>query len=258
MDYQTKLKHRTDESRRKNSRSKKGMFTGLLIITLGVLWMLSRMDVNMPYWLWSWQSIVILIGVFIGLSDNFRKPSSWILIGIGLFFLIDDIFYFPFNIWHFFWPVVVIIIGLIILIRPGKAFIFKKDGDKLFGSKHHFSDEEGFHPGDKLDIVAVFNGLKKIVTSRNFLGGEVVTVFGGSEINLMQADFTQPIKIEAVVIFGGLKLIVPRNWEVRTDVVTILAGTDDKRVSSIEVIPEDKILQISGVVIFGGIDIVSY
>lgn len=245
-------------SEEKSGRSKKAVFTGILIITLGVLWLLRRMDLHIPYWILSWEMIMIIVGVFIGLSDNFRKPSSWILIGLGGFFLLNDLFYIPFNIWQFFWPALVIIIGLIILIRPGKAFVFGKKPEDLFGSRHNFSDEDGFQKGDKLDVVAVFNGLKKIVTSKNFLGGEVVTVFGGSEINLMQADFSQPIKIEAVVIFGGLKLIVPRNWEVRTDVVTILAGTEDKRMSSIEVIPEDKIIQISGVVIFGGVDIVSY
>lgn len=237
----------------KNKRSKKGLFTGILIIAIGVLWLLREMDLNVPYWMFSWNTVLILIGVFMGIGNNFRKPASWILILIGSVFLINDIFNIPFEIREYFWPILVIIIGLIILIRPKREGKFKS-----YDFKNSFSYGNTADKANRLDLLSLFNGIKKSILSKEFLGGESVTVFGGTEINLLQADFSEPIEIEAVVVFGGLKLIIPPNWEVQSDVTSILAGVDDKRMSAIEVIHEDKILRLTGIVVFGGIDIVSY
>ena len=111
---------------------------------------------------------------------------------------------------------------------------------------------------DLIDSVSIFNGIKRTIMSKNFKGGETVTVFGGTEINLLQADFDKVAQLETTVVFGGLKLIVPKNWEVRSEVTSILAGVEDKRYSAVEVVPDEKTLVLTGAVIFGGIDIVSY
>ena len=54
-----------------------------------------------------------------------------------------------------------------------------------------------------LDSVTIFGNVKKLVYSKNFKGGDIVSIFGGSEINLTQADFSGSISIEMVQIFGG-------------------------------------------------------
>lgn len=238
----------------KTQRSRKGMFTGLLILAAGVIWLLDSMGFNAPNWLFRWPIIVIIIGVFSGLNDGFRRPITWILIGTGAAFTLSDILYIPVNLLEYFWPVMVIIIGLIILIRPKKERVIKNDLD----GNTKVEDENNFEKGNVLDGLAIFNATKKNIFSKNFRGGETVTVFGGTEINLLQADFDRPITIEAVVVFGGLKLIVPPNWDVRIEATNILAGIDDKRSSSIQVVPENKVLILTGIVVFGGIDIVSY
>ena len=110
---------------------------------------------------------------------------------------------------------------------------------------------------DMLDVVAVFGGVKKVVFSKNFRGGEVVCVFGGCEINLTQADFTGLIKLEIEAIFGGAKLIVPANWQVRSEASAILGGIDDKR-DPVASASSDKILVLQGTAICGGIEITSY
>ena len=110
---------------------------------------------------------------------------------------------------------------------------------------------------DILDVTSVFGGSKRIVLSKNFKGGEVVTVFGGSEINLTQADFVSPIKLEIVAIFGGSKLIVPANWEVRSEATAILGGVDDKRDPALSQ-NSGKLIILEGTAICGGIEIVSF
>jgi predicted membrane protein len=84
-----------------------------------------------------------------------------------------------------------------------------------------------------------------------------VNFFGGSEINLMQADIKGRVKIEVVQVFGGTKIIVPANWIVQSEMLAIFGGIEDKRPPQLNTIP-DKILIIEGTSIFGGIDIKSF
>lgn len=230
-----------------NQRNKKGLVTGLIIISIGVLWLLNRMGVHFPHWLFQWPMIMIYIGTFIGISNGFKKPVAWILIGIGGFGLLYEFFDMPFELRRYFWPMAVIAIGLIVLIRPKG----KKHGE-MYG---HNEANDG---SSKLDTVSIFNGVKRFVTSKKFAGGETVNIFGGTEINLLNADFEGEINLEAVVIFGGLKLIVPQNWDVNTNVTSIFGGVEDKRMSAIEVVADEKRINLTGTVIFGGIDVVSY
>ncbi len=240
----------------KQNRSRKGIVTGLIIIGIGVVLLLRKMDVIIPSWILSWQMILFYIGLAIGISSNFRKPASWILMGLGVIFLINDLYYIPFHIREYFWPILIIAIGLIVLIRPRKNKWRHRGADL-----HTHETETGGTATDKahrVDSVSIFNGLKKRVVSKNFKGGESVSIFGGTELNLIDADFEGTIELECVVVFGGMKLIVPPNWEVRTNVTSVLGGVEDKRISAVQVVPDDKVLVLTGTVVFGGLDIVSY
>ncbi len=243
----------------KQYRGKKSITTGILIIAGGVLLLLHKMNINIPSWIVSWQMLLIGIGLSIGISTNFRKPASWILMVIGSFFLLNEFILYPVQIRQYFWPVLIIIVGIVVLLRPKRNL----DPDKLhepFKGSDKEPYQKGFENslGDKIDSVSVFNGTKKKVISKNWQGGEAVAVFGGSEFNLHHADFDGQVNFELVTIFGGMKLIVPPGWEVRTKVTSIFGGIEDKRYSSVEVVPDNKVLILTGVVIFGGIDIVSF
>jgi len=222
----------------------KSIYVGVAVLGVGIVWFLRRMGVYLPSWVWSWEMLLITIGVAVGVDNKFRNPSSFILIGLGGLLLLDDIFYFDFSIWHYFWPLLVIIVGLVIIFQSR----FRKE---------KFSSFSG-DASDKLDSVSIFNGVKRSVNSKNFVGGEVVTIFGGTELNLMNADFEGTAQLEMTVLFGGAKLFVPKNWEVRPEVTSIFGGVDDKRHSTIEVMPDNKILYLSGTVVFGGLEIVNY
>lgn len=227
----------------------KSIYTGVAILLVGLIWLLRKMGLELPYWLLSWEMLLIAIGAIIGIDTKFKNPTSYILMAIGSVFLIDDVFGIPFRVMDYFWPLLVITVGLVIIfqsrIRAKRVAFNGGGGDSA--------------KGDKLDTISVFNGVKRSVLSKDFQGGEVVTIFGGTELNLMQADFTGHRHLEVTVLFGGAKLIIPRNWEVRPEVTTIFGGVDDKRLSAVEIITEDdKILTITGTVVFGGLDIVNY
>jgi predicted membrane protein len=204
--------------------------------------------------------LLITIGLIIGMVNRFRDIGWLIITAIGLFFLADDIY--P-GIKQLVWPAVIILIGLVIILKPSrqKKTMVMTDNSPASGAAV-MNDAPAINPAqatteDVLDLVAIFGAVKKVVFSKNFRGGEVVCVFGGSEINLTQADFTGTIKLEIVAIFGGAKLIVPANWQVRSEATAILGGIDDKR-DPVASANSDKVLVLDGTAICGGIEITSY
>ena len=114
-------------------------------------------------------------------------------------------------------------------------------------------------PEDYLDTVSVFGGVKKNIVSKNFRGGEITTIMGGAEINLIQSDIHGTVILDVTQLFGGTKIIVPQQWKISAEMVALFGGIEDRRPVMPGAIPSDeKVLVIKGTSIFGGIDIRSY
>jgi predicted membrane protein len=109
---------------------------------------------------------------------------------------------------------------------------------------------------DRLQETAVFGNIRKTMITKNFGGGEVSTVFGSAEINLMQADLQQQAKLELNAVFGSIRLIVPTHWQIKMETSAVLGGVEDKRPK--HAIYSDKILLLEGNAVFGGIQIESH
>jgi predicted membrane protein len=110
---------------------------------------------------------------------------------------------------------------------------------------------------DTIDLIAAFAGNKKIIVSKNFKGGSLVSVFGGNEINLSNADIQGTITLEVVQVFGGTKLIVPSNWLIKSEVTSVFGALEDKR-ANLNSNTEDKVLILEGTSVFASIDIRSF
>ena len=112
-----------------------------------------------------------------------------------------------------------------------------------------------------LNIDVTFGGRKEIVTSKEFRGGNVSTTFGGTEINLIQADSTtQPMVLNISVTFGGIELIVPSHWELQNEIEPTFGSVEDHRaIRTSTITTEDKkILILKGSCNFASIEIKSY
>lgn len=240
------MRHR--EFRRGVVRMEANFPAGLILLLVGGVLLAKQLGVLFPNWLISWESLVIVIGLFVGIKSRFRNFGWLILVGVGTFFMLDD--FYP-DMRNFVWPAVIIGIGLLIILQPHRP---KKN---LTIEEQPALPEAAGGKEDILDVACVFGSTKKIVLSKNFRGGEVVCVFGGAEINLTQADFANTVKVELVAIFGGAKLIVPANWEIRSETAAVFGGIDDKRDITAIANPE-KTIFLEGTVIFGGVEITSY
>jgi predicted membrane protein len=225
---------------------------GIIVVVVGTLWLAREVGVEFPYWLFSWPMFLIALGLYIGARHSFRQWGWLIPVAIGTMFLVDDLIP-EINIGEFAWPITVICIGLFMIFRPrgGSNEFFKRWENKASHTKE--SSENMF------ESVTIFGEHKQQVLSKDFKGGESVCVFGGTEINLSQADITGRVAIEIVQVFGGTKLIVPGHWKIETEeLVCILGGLNDKRQTLNSVIDQNKVLVLKGTCIFGGIDIRSF
>jgi predicted membrane protein len=254
------------------------VMAGLILLTVGVIFLLSNMGYFFPNWLFSWPMLLIVLGLFVGFKHNFRNPGGVILILIGSFFLAKRYFYIHIS-WGYIWPVIIIIIGLWMIFGRSHRYHFQSredlekdaenaasinDSTTITNLDSHFENPNSYDnisasEDDYLDSTSVFGGTKKLVLSKNFKGGEVVTIMGGAEINLSQADIQGRAILDVTQIMGGTKIVVPSNWEVKSDsMVAILGGIDDKRIIQPGGISPNKVLIIKGTSILGGIDIRSY
>ncbi|MBE0636966.1 MAG: hypothetical protein IH598_00425 [Bacteroidales bacterium] len=226
----------------------------VLIITAGVLLLINSLKV-IPYdislYIISWQMLLIGIGV-VSLLTSKERVTGLILIAIGAIFLIAKMNYFSVSVWSILWPTVLIIIG----------------ASLLFGHNAKRRDEPGWpkkgtpvgESDEFIDEVAIFGGNQKVITTKNFRGGKITNIFGGSELNFSKAELSEDDNfLEVLYIFGGSTLVVPPDWEIRMDVVSVFGGFSDKRYKNMEESTGNKKrITIKGLVIFGGGELKSY
>ena len=110
--------------------------------------------------------------------------------------------------------------------------------------------------GELTNIEIEIPDFAKKIFSKNFKGGEIVNIFGGTEIDLSQADINGEVRLELTQMFGGTKLIIPGSWKLIVKNAAILGGIEDKRPN--QPLDPNKILILTGTSMFGGIEIRSY
>lgn len=258
MEDRTEIEPRPFENNNRPER-----FSGGVVLLLAGGALLARqLGAPLPDWLFTWPMILILVGLFVGIKLRFRNPGWIIPTFIGAVFLIDQTT-IGLNLKPFIAPVIIIAIGLFFIFWPrGRSWHSYGAGRRRFNTfttadttemPASFADRSDF-----IDATAVFGGVKKIVLSKNFKGGDITNFMGGSEINLTQADFKGRVHIDTTNVFGGTKLIVPPHWDVQSDVVAVFGGVDDKRRLNGVALDPTKVVVLDGTCLFGGIEISSY
>jgi predicted membrane protein len=231
---------------KRDSDTSNRFIIGILLVIAGFILILEKttvlpapLDHFIDDIIFSWQMLLIVIGV-ITLAGSGNKTPGIVLIAVGGFFLIPELFSDYFRSFNFFWPALFIVIGVVLLINSRRL------GDRLqysTGSK-----------ADMIDYVNVFSGAERQLITENFMGGKVTSIFGGGEVDLTRSSLAPGNNIvEITCIFGGTTLIVPESWNVIIDVTPILGGFSDGRKIGSDVIRDTtRSLTVKGVVIFGG------
>jgi predicted membrane protein len=222
---------------------------GLVFLTLGAMLFADKFnffDIDWRKYILIWPNLLILIGL-ISLGKSESRVAGFILVAVGGFFLGAKLLGYPYNLKEFFWPTVFVALGLILIFQRGQSERKRKNIPNY---------SKGVTSTDYVDDVAIFGGSEQKVTSKNFKGGRISNIFGGSTFDFTDAEM-EPGKnvLDLFCLFGGSTIIVPSHWKVKIDVTSIFGGYSDKRKISTNFNSDETELVIKGVVIFGGGDI---
>lgn len=212
-----------------NSSNRKRVILGIVLIFIGALFLLDNLgyDIYLPWYLFRWPIVFIIIG-FINLFSGNSRPA-FIFFGLGVLFYLD-----VFDILSIgdFWPLILIIIGISFILRKGPTIKSDENSDEYF------------------DETAIFGGTDKKFISKNLKGGKITSLFGGSKIDLRGSRIEGEASIELFCMFGGTELLVPEDWKVNMNATAVLGGFSDER-TNISSKPIGT-LHIKGFVMFGG------
>ena len=256
---------------------------GMLILIVGVILLLQRMGIFFPSWLFSWPMLIMAIGVIVLVKHQFRNEFGFFMVIFGGVFFVKRELQYPIDISYLI-PIGLILLGLyLMVIKKDHKRGFYRGWDQSKKAKYrdpfytgnpettfqgtgsadnessgsakggHFRDS-----GDVLHSQALFCGIQKRVMSKNFYGGKISTYFGGTDIDLSQADIAETAYLDVDVAFGGVKLIVPPHWDLKIDVTNLFAGVEDKRMYPQTTADPTKVMVIRGTIIFGGLEIKSF
>jgi hypothetical protein len=247
-------------SQKHNSRR----WIGFCLLFAGGILLAQRSGIPLPVKIiFNWQIFLIIFGLIMGIQHRFRGSGWLMMMIVGVFFYIDS--YYPaIAIHQYLWPILLICVGLVFIFRPRSGCKKKHLENWDYWKEKKEKWEQQYNDSvssdnDYVDITTVLSGTRRNIVSKNFKGGEVVSILGGTELNFSQADINGRVEMELTQVLGGTKLIVPPHWDVRAEqLVSIFAGMEDRRPFGAGVVDPNKILVLKGTSVFGGIDIRSY
>lgn len=222
------------------ARSTGRLVTALLVVLVGLLLLASTTGAFSTESIWAWVPLVfVLLGLWaIWKSGGRNLTGPVMVIAIAGTYQLRNLGFLTDQQIGTWWPLFVVLFGLLLLV----------------GRERRHRLGVGTTSADEVTAISIFGGSDSRVTSDAFVGGEVVSIFGGGEIDLRDAAVANPpAVIESVAIFGGPEIRVPTDWNVTLDVLTLFGGAEDSRPrGDVSAEPD---LVVTGVTIFGGVEI---
>ncbi|MBK9033854.1 MAG: DUF1707 and DUF2154 domain-containing protein [Myxococcales bacterium] len=105
-------------------------------------------------------------------------------------------------------------------------------------------------------VIAVFGGVDKGGTWTPARQVTAVTMFGGSELDFREANLAPGVtELRIRCLFGGMTIIVPPWLAVESDATALFGGFGEVHRAPASPDPERPVLRITGLIMFGGVDI---
>ena len=225
------------------------MIVSVIIILVGILMLLDNFGIVRARDFWQFWPLVFVIGGVGKILDSRGRSSGTllglVLISIGTVWILSNmgILFFDSRLIA---PIILIGVGALLLVRT-----LESRGTGLPFIPHPPGPQEG-----TIAPWAVFGGSKRVVTSKDFRGGDLFALFGGIELDLRNADINGQAIVAATALFGGIEIRVPATWFVETRGAGIFGGYEDKTVHpDPERSPAPPKLILDGFAIFGGVSI---
>ncbi len=218
------------------------LIIGITFTLLGIVIFLS--EAGVPYageFINLWPMAFIALGYLkLKRSQDKGGMGGWALIALGTLLLIDKI------------PGVDLedLIGPMIITGIGVAIILHAI------RRQRKSRPEFQRPENCISGQALFSALKHRHPKSPFQGGDITAIFGSAELDLRDALLEgESVVLENFVMFGGAEIRVPENWDVRVQATAIFGGIDNKSTPASSEAQNRPVLILSGLVLFGGVEV---
>ena len=177
-----------------------------------------------------------------------------------------------------FWPVVLIVIGLINLNHAGRrglSIVAIAAGSVMVAARAHllrFSLFDlwpliligiglvfvlralgvGGGSEPRSSLWSVLNSRKVTIDPETLNGSQIISFMGGSQVELTNTgEHEGPVIVEVLAMWGGIEIRVPTGWEVIAEAVPVMGGIDIKTAGA----PGGKQLVVRGLVFMAGMEI---
>ena len=265
---------------------------GVIILGIGLVLLFRKFGLYIPDWVLTWPMILIAVGTYTLISQQFKSFFGSVVLFIGVYFLLKREFDLDLGLDQFIWPVGLIALGIYLILHKKKEYKVMEEALKNWeGSRKNKPDvqnsekiesaevvedinaskeqstkapDSGFVRAtgtafmDRINESVIFSGVNRKLMTKNFQGGKATVIFGGLDLDLTQVDFTGVVTLDLEVGFGGVKLIIPPHWDVRTEMSNIAAGLEDKRMFREGGVDTNKVLILKGTLLFSGLEIKSF
>lgn len=130
-----------------------------------------------------------------------------VMIAIGALLLATRLDVLPNEVWQYVWPVGLIVVGLMFVLRRGVVVLQSSD------------------PAAVVSTSAFFSGS----TATRLRGGFATAAFGGVTLDLRQAHLgPSGATLNVSALCGGIEMLVPHGWRVVMTGTPIFGGFDNK------------------------------
>ena len=180
------------------------LVAGIFFTILGVLLTLDNLDLFDAGRALRWWPVVLIVFGLMNLGDAARRGVASVAIVAGAALLAMRAHWIHFSFWNI-WPVVLIIIGAVIILRA--LGVSAPAGSNLWG---------------------VLNTRKLTLDPHDIDRRQIVAFMGGTQLVLTDAELEAPVTLEVLAIWGGVEIRVPIGWEVIVEAVPIMGGIDIK------------------------------
>jgi hypothetical protein len=251
-----------EERRRRweQGRGEGRLLMGLVVIGMGVLFLLQNLGYVYVENVWEfWPAILLVMGV--SRMANCRSAagmtSGVMLTVIGGLFLAVNLGYVPHNWIRLFWPLLLILFGVSMLVRSldggGRGFGGWGQGGPGPDWGARFRQDTSTSSNTTHQWV-IFSGAHRRVSSQEYEGGDVLAVFGGVKLDLRGAATTRPeIYVEANALFGGVDIRVPESWKVTMRGMGIFGAFEEDHRNADVVRTGGPHLIVTGTAMFGAV-----
>lgn len=206
------------------------------------------------------------------------------IVAVGVGFLLGNLDVLNFNeLASRWWPLVVILAGILIFINDTKSYLWALlvtglgvlwqlqrleitdvNPWQLFWPAviiivglsvilNRSATKRKVNKAERDDVTAILGGSEQRNTSEDFKGSKMTAVMGGVKLDLHKAVIKKEATVEVFAFWGGVELIVPRDVTVKNQTSAILGGVEDK--TEREGGKDAPVLYVVGDVIMGGVEI---